>query len=400
MKISAHACVRVLAVLALSAGLASCGSMAPVPQAAQVKPAYFDDGRFAAGRFEISEAAVVEESAAMRRFVEDTLRRKAKLLGPVKGLVSTLNDTTLFGFRYDPDLTRTAAETFATRSGNCLSIALMTASLAEMIGLEVEFQSVQVPETQITANDAPDLLRVVGHVNLRVSERSSSRIRHWTTIDFLVPENGAAYRVRPVDRSRVVALYFNNKAVDALVDGDHARAYWWVRASLRADPGSSVALNTLGVVWMRLGESVRAQAAFAQAVFLDPTDRSAAANLLADGSVGLDRRRAEPLAPQASNGAPAAFNSALLALIKSGQWNQAQALLDAPGPNSLSQREEEWLRAVVALGQGQQDVAVQRLKLATDKAVDAADQAYLKAKLRKLAPGAAPAVQSPSGVAP
>jgi hypothetical protein len=38
---------------------------------------------------------------------------------------------------YDSTVTRTAAQTYAARAGNCLSLVIMTAAFAEELGLRV-----------------------------------------------------------------------------------------------------------------------------------------------------------------------------------------------------------------------------------------------------------------------
>ncbi len=62
-------------------------------------------------------------------------------------------------------------EAFQARTGNCLSLVIMTAAFAKEVGLPVRFQSVYVPETWSRSGN---LYFSSGHVNL-ASARSPSR---------------------------------------------------------------------------------------------------------------------------------------------------------------------------------------------------------------------------------
>ncbi len=48
-------------------------------------------------------------------------------------------------FQYRDNMTRVASETFNERAGNCLSLVLLTSALAQELGVEVEFQEIEVP---------------------------------------------------------------------------------------------------------------------------------------------------------------------------------------------------------------------------------------------------------------
>lgn len=140
--------IRSAWLTAITLGLCGCVAAPGLPDRPQSNSAYFDDARFVTSRFEPADSRVTVLTPEMQQFVDQVLRRRARSLGPVQALVSALNDPASFGFVYDAELTLTASETFASRSGNCLSLALMTAALAEALGLEVEFQTALLPEAQ------------------------------------------------------------------------------------------------------------------------------------------------------------------------------------------------------------------------------------------------------------
>ena len=52
-------------------------------------------------------------------------------------------------------MTRNAAEAFDARSGNCLSLVIMTAAFAKELGLPVRYQNVFVDEAWSRSGDLP-----------------------------------------------------------------------------------------------------------------------------------------------------------------------------------------------------------------------------------------------------
>ena len=177
-------------------------------------------------------------------------------------------------------MTKTAAETFATRSGNCLSLVIMTAALAKELRLPVYFQSAILDETWSRTGS---LLFASGHVNITLGHRSldggTSRDLKSTTIDFLPPEETRGMRTRGIDEETVVAMYANNRAAEALIGGRIDDAYAWTREALRRDPSFMSAFNTLGVVYLRHGDVELAARAFEHVLASEPANTRALANM-------------------------------------------------------------------------------------------------------------------------
>lgn len=66
---------------------------------------------------------------------------------------------------YQNDATLTAAETLAARQANCLSLTILSYSLAQEMELQAEFRDIKIPEYW-TRNNGQSLLN--GHVNLSI----------------------------------------------------------------------------------------------------------------------------------------------------------------------------------------------------------------------------------------
>ncbi|MDQ2778759.1 MAG: hypothetical protein M3Y32_04275, partial [Pseudomonadota bacterium] len=78
-------------------------------------------------------------------------------------LLSALYGNGVLRLNYDASATRTAAQAFDSRAGNCLSLAIMTAAFAGELGFPVSFQSVFLEPTFARQGG---LLISSGHVNL------------------------------------------------------------------------------------------------------------------------------------------------------------------------------------------------------------------------------------------
>jgi hypothetical protein len=266
----------------------------------------FDDADFAPPAEPINGAAALEVSPEMRAYLKAGIAPRIGVRGPRHGLFEAMRED--LSIDYDAAITRTAAEAFAARSGNCLSLVMLTAAFARELGVPVSYQEVVGVDTWSRSGG---FTFHSGHVNLSL-ERAAAR--YWTsdpdppmTVDF-VPISDALQRVaRPIDETTVIAMYLNNRAAEILADGDPARAYWWARESIRTAPAFVPAYNTLGVIYGRRGLPQQAELTLRVVLEREPANVQALSNLgklFADeGRTGeahaLEERRAaiEPYPP-------------------------------------------------------------------------------------------------------
>jgi Tfp pilus assembly protein PilF len=179
-------------------------------------------------------------------------------------------------------MTRNAAQAFAARSGNCLSLVIMTAAFAKSLGLPVQFQSVSVDET---VSRSEDIYFFIGHVNLTLGNhhavvglRTSSA--DVLTVDFLPPTETIGLHTKVISEQTVVAMYMNNKAAEAFAKGQINDAYWWVRGAIGQDPEFMSAYNTLGVIYRRHGNPAEAERVLAFALEREPRNTRIMSNLV------------------------------------------------------------------------------------------------------------------------
>jgi tetratricopeptide (TPR) repeat protein len=219
-------------------------------------------------------------SEAMRRYLSVEIAGQIVARGAQAGLVEALARRSQLRLEYDAARTKTAAEAFATRSGNCLSLVLMTAALAKEMNLPVTYQSAYLEETWSRAGG---MLFASGHVNIAIGRRmldaGTNRELSPLTIDFLPPEDIARMRTREISEATVLAMYANNRAVEAIAGHRLDDAYAWAGEALRRDPGFIGAYNTLGVVYLRHGDLAEAGQVFEHVLRIDPQHTRALSNV-------------------------------------------------------------------------------------------------------------------------
>ncbi|MDH4050423.1 MAG: hypothetical protein OEU93_02520 [Rubrivivax sp.] len=345
----------------------------------QVPAAVFDDAYFGADRATHDPAAVIAMSPQMRNYLRDVIVPRSPVTGRVQGLVDALNSTDHLKLVYDSSATRTASETFDARRGDCLSLLLMTAAFAREMGLEVRFQKILTRDVQVPEGD---LIRVVGHVNIGLARHAPRDVQDWVMVDFIPPEDAGRLRFQPLTQQRIQAMYFNNKAVEALEAGQHGQAYWWLRASSASDPGFASAYITLGALWDRAGRTDLAKESLAYALALDPGNPSAVNNL----AMATTERSSVPARPPDAVDvvATSAARRELVGLLKTGRYDEARRSIE----EALKQADRPELRLLLAVaysGLHQNASAIRELDaVRVDTRTAPATQSLLGAKLSAL----------------
>ncbi|GAA5184409.1 hypothetical protein GCM10025771_38420 [Niveibacterium umoris] len=278
--------MKAILALLFAALLSACASK-PVVQETPI----LRDALFAPPTTRVDSDAVFALSSDMRSYLAGPAAPILAGKGPRAGLVEALYHQDQLKLRYDSSLTRTAAEAFASRSGNCLSLVIMTGAFAREVGLAVRYQ-------RYTADPAlgrsGSLQLSIDHVNLTLDTHHpdptlQNRPVDPMTIDFLPPEDLRGLRMQPISERTVMAMFMNNRAAETLAEGQVDNAYWWARAAIQTDPDFASAYNTLGVVYRRHGNPDAAELAFNATLQREPGNTLAMSNL-ADALAALGRK--------------------------------------------------------------------------------------------------------------
>lgn len=330
-------------------------------------------------------------SPAMRRWIADEIKPLARFVGPRQALITGLFDRRRLHVEYDSARTRTAAEAFDERAGNCLSLVLLTASLAREMGMSVAFQAVDTGEGWSRSGE---FVAYSGHINLvlggfGIARRGSAGAVQDTlmVVDFLPPEDLRGHKMRLIDEATVLGMYLNNRAAEAMASGAVDEAAGWVRAALEQSPQFVPAWNTLAVLHRRRGDDARAEQALRRALEADPYNTRVMSNLVgllqatgrAEQAVPLRERLAwlEPQAPFA------AFQRGL-AEARAGHWVQAREAFAQELRRDPHYHELHWWMAQAAAQLGDLEGVRRHLALARDNAPSTPQQALYGAKLDRL----------------
>jgi Tfp pilus assembly protein PilF len=257
-----------------------CGCAALVPESA-VPPVLLHDSLFAPPSHPVSTASVFAVSDEMRRYLRQAMGDDMEAKGKERALYDALYSRNQLRLEYDAEMTRNAAEAFAARSGNCLSLAIMTAAFAKELGLTARFNRVFSEDTWSRVGD---VYFASGHVNVALGRKHQDprvlfQERHILTIDFIPTERKPfAYEVK---EETIVAMYMNNRAAELLARGHLDDAYWHAREAILADPRFTGSFNTLGVIYRRHGNMAEAERVLRYALAQEPANANAMTNLIA-----------------------------------------------------------------------------------------------------------------------
>ncbi len=375
--------LRVGAILFIAL-LAGCAEV-PTARTSDVTP-LFRDALFKPPVEPVDSRAVFAVNDAMRRFLAVEIIPQIRHKDPRQALLDTLSGKLLID--YDSEMTRTASQTFAAREGNCLSLVIMAAALAEQLGIRVTFQEVYNFDTWSRDGGLAILSQ---HVNLVLGPHSQEvRVYEGVApmiVDFLPPRQVADAVSHPVPEQTVTAMYMNNRAAEVMVGGDIDLAYWYARAALKTDPGFANAANTLGVVYLKRNRLVPAERAMRYALEREPDNISAISNL--SGLLAAEGRTAEAQVwskrlAEIQRHPPFYFYDLGMEAMRAGQYDKAARLFE----QALSERpydvSSHFELAIAASHLGDVRRARKQLELAMQDSTTPESRALYAAKLQHL----------------
>ena len=374
-----------LSPLLLCAALAGCATAPATPP----PPDLFNDASFAAPAVPVDPQQAFAMSDAMRHYVRVDIAREARSKNPRRALADALRNRAGLQLEYDAAMTRTAAQTFDARSGNCLSLVLMTAALAKEIGLQVRYQVVLGEESWSRSGG---MYFVAGHVNLALERRPLSNAVGYDSdaillIDFLPGEDLAGQRTLQISEATILAMYLNNRAAETMASGELDQAYWYARAAIRQDPTFSGAFNTLGIIQLRHGDTEPARRTLAYALERSPSNTVLLSNLAQalDGlgraeEAQLLRRKLLALQPEP----PFHFFNQGQRAMETADYQEAARLFKREIARDPYYHEFHFWLAQAYARMGQLSLADRQLELAMDNSTTRGEHGLSAAKLQRL----------------
>lgn len=224
-----------------------------------------------------------EMRAFVKRYVDSSLNESSKTSNLLRAIVSP----GILGLQYGEDDTGTAQQTFYSGSANCVAFSNLFVAMAREAGLKAYYQDVLVtPNWDLSADE----LVFRRHVNVlvKVSRRKEQ------IIDFSRDqETMVELEATRISDKQAFAQYFNNIAIEHLQARHYKESFLYVRKALDLDPRSSFIWSNLGVILSRVDALDQAEAALLHAVELNPSERTALANLVAMYKSRGDQKRAD-----------------------------------------------------------------------------------------------------------
>jgi Flp pilus assembly protein TadD len=372
-----------LACTCMLAGCATGGGATPDISS------FLRDEAFAPPKVAIDAKRVFAMNDDMRRYLREDIGRQLRLKGRQQGLYDALYAKTQLKLEYDAVKTLTAAEAFAGRNGNCLSLVILAAALAKEIDVPVYFHRVVVEDAWSRQGG---LHFASGHVNVTFGRPSTafrviSQASDLLTIDFVPPSPTHRIHAYRIDEETIVAMYMNNRAAETLATGNTNDAYWWAREAIHQDREFMSSYNTLGVIYNRLGMIADAERVLVHVLAREPNNLQAMSNLILVLNATGRNEDARRLRTQLAKLQPdPPFRSLALGIqaMRDGDFRAAKSwFLREVGVNYYSSEAHYWLaNALLALGEVRNARA--HLDIAAQSSTTRGETEIYQAKLAKL----------------
>lgn len=274
----------VFIILSLALGLSACQSTLQHTyfDNEQLPPIYIDN------EFSGFEDVLVETDEQIFA-IEDNIKNVVKnKLAPIRdtrekatALLRHIFSKDKDSFSYQSGANVIASEAYRSKEANCLSLTIMAYTLANESGLNVEFQSVKVPEYWVRNGH---LNMLTGHVNLRVVDHQRSGFemlleREMIEIDFDPFVAKKIFPKKTIEKNTVIAMFYNNKGANAMVKGDFITAYAYLKSATLVDPDFSAAWGNLSILYRFKGFNTHAVNGYRYAISIDSNNLTAVSNL-------------------------------------------------------------------------------------------------------------------------
>jgi len=232
--------------------------------------------------FEIeSEQEIFMLDDEMIFMVENTLTNALTTKQKAMKLLKHIFSKEKIALSYSNNANLTAREAYHSQKANCMSLTIMAYALARKANLQVEFQEIDVPEYWVR-NRQYNLL--TGHINLLIKPNAqvNNKIVYGNDniqIDFDPYVLKQTFPKRTIEKNTVLAMFYNNKGGQAIVDNDYDVAYQYLKAATQADRNFSPAWGNLAVLYRLTGNITQAEEAYRYAIQINPNNLTALTNL-------------------------------------------------------------------------------------------------------------------------
>jgi Tfp pilus assembly protein PilF len=383
--------IKALAMIICAVGLVGCVTLPVAPLPGQLpwhdQVFEYDSTLLTLGKQDLF-ALDADLLAALHQARLQKPNMQARLDYLVKLLYGAKNASTITEFPYQAGHSTVAAETWRRKRGDCLSLVILSYSLAKALDLRITMQEVQVPYT-FDRHGGVDY--IAGHVNLLIKNRMGSLLGERAGVGDLIidfePQIGSRREGLALSEDAILARFYNNLGAEYLVNGKLPQAYAHFKAAITADAGFAPSYVNLAVLYKRQGLAQSAERLLVHAIALNDDDDIAMGSL---HQLLLAQGRDTEAAPYAKliearrERNPYYWIGLGLDQLQKGNYTQAiNALENAQAISSGFQEVHRYL-AIAYWRNGNQAEAKKQASLLSALSHDEAGDAALRKKIKKL----------------
>lgn len=169
-------------------------------------------------------------------------------------------------FSYHGD-TLTAKQTLKFQHGNCISLAILTQSYANLINLETSFQEMT---SEPVYGKGSNIVLIANHFRTKLyrpyveAEGKITFIRPGTLIDYF-PSRGSFY-INSANQDDLIAKYYSNLAADAVIESNYDLAFSLLIKANEYTPNDPELFNLAAIIHRRSNDIATSQRIYQSAL--------------------------------------------------------------------------------------------------------------------------------------
>ena len=207
--------------------------------------------------------SLMHVSDEMHRFAEEATRGRHGVVRKTAALVAALSEDDGLRLQYDASATLTAEQAFTQRRANCLSYTLLFAALARDVGVNVEFNDVEIPPVWDLGDARTSLL--YRHLNLRIEVAPPI----YQVVDVSGQDYDPSFEQQVIPDVQAEAQFYNNRAMELLLADQPADALRHELRALELSPKASFLWVNLANLYLRQDQLRAARIAVERGLALD-----------------------------------------------------------------------------------------------------------------------------------
>lgn len=226
---------------------------------------------------EVEDVHILETSDELLEYVHDSVDEARIPVVKFRRIFRAMIDDGFFQASYLAEITRTAAETFEHKSGNCLSYTNLFIAMAREAGLDARYQVVRVPPSWDA--DSGYLIRYT-HVNVLMKGFAfDSTYGKDFSVDFNDVLPDPEYPRKEISDAEATSLFYTNRSIGLLRAGQNRQSFAYLKKAIETAPENSDLWINLGAFYSKQRAYEQAVQAYEVALHLKPSSRGAISGL-------------------------------------------------------------------------------------------------------------------------